>query len=202
MKKILLTAGALAITAALAGCTSTPSPAHSPAATQKPVPAAAAETTNPAPAPTPSENLGPHFVSARSDGSKPFGAYFLFVPGATSTYDYSKDLMIEVDRVGTFTPSNVDASRASKYTQYRLKVINHTTSPIDLGGAFAVSGQDGSEQATRGFEDGWSGGSTGTLLPGRTINWSFGFSDTHNDEVVTVQPIIGGTALGSITFTK
>lgn len=197
---------------ALAGCSAASPTASAPSQTQKVYASSAAPT--PTPSASASENLGPNFASIRADDTKPFGSYFMYDRAAAATtdtsveavYDYDKNLMVQVDRLGTVKPSSsaYEDGKASTYRVYRITFINNTSKSIDLGGAAQVVANDGDEKAAvlTDSEQGIGISPDGTLRPGRSIKWKVAFGDDKKDQVVTVSPYVDGYAFGDAAFSK
>lgn len=145
--------------------------------------------------------MGPNYQKIRADGTKSFGHYYLLTATASEAPDFSKDVMVQVDDMGSYHPTSSAYvnPKAKHYERYKVTVINNTARVQDLT-AFSTSATDGDADATEVTDvPAVTGNAPSTpVRPGKTIHWFVAFGDDKGDQTVSVQPALRG-ADGSIS---
>lgn len=187
---------------ALSGCTGT-APVGPPPSTST---AAASAPLSPAAASGPcSRTRPPGYVRIRTDGSKPFGAFFTHGPLPTDNEnadepDCARSLRVRVERLGGFRPDRWTRVAAGHraYRLYRVTVRNTlpgTVWPID---EFQVTAIDGSRPADRAVDTHRRVGipPSDQLEAGGSVTWLEAFSDDEADQAVVITPSRAGVEGG------
>lgn len=120
------------------------------------------------------------------------------------TYTYEDGLSITIGKPKKFTPSEYSAydESAAQHLAFEVVVVNGTEANFDPAGVY-ITLQSGDAEADQVFdsENGFDGGPTTKLLPGRQAKFKVGFSvNAPEDLVMEVSP--GAFEYQSVIFTR
>ncbi|WP_375388397.1 hypothetical protein [uncultured Amnibacterium sp.] len=146
--------------------------------------------------------MGPNFVPVRADDSKPFGAYYIYSPNEEDRMKYSRDIMIEVDKAGTYKPGeyvNVQGAKAKTYARYEIIVKNNTKVTLTPS-SFEITAQDGDTDAGRLTDSKTADTPSSPIRPGRSLRWFVVFGNDAGSPAVSINPTIPDES-GTYDFT-